>query len=137
MKTPIKVLLGFALVAVLVVGGGSWLVRTYGGDIAQSAVTSATGDEGLGELASKVAEGEDLSDDEIQDALDVDDATYDKLKSAAEEAGIDLNDSAQLREIAAQHVGDASEAADIVSQLESGAISQEEAAQELKALVGE
>lgn len=135
MKTAAKVLIGFAVVIALVLAGGYWFLSTQASNIAQSTVSSATGNDALGDLAAKVMAGEDLTDAEIQSALGVDDATYKKIKKTASNAGIDLNDSSQLRDIAVKNAGNIGEVESIVNDVKSGSLSEKEAEKKLKELV--
>lgn len=135
MKTAAKVLVGFAVVIALVLAGGYWFLQTQAPSVAESTVSSATGNEQLGELARKVMAGEDLTDPEIQGALGVDSATYKKVKEAASDAGIDLNDSEQLKGIAAKNASKLGDVESIVSKVKSGEMSEEQAAKKLEGLV--
>lgn len=135
MKTLLKALVACVIVVALALGGGYWFLTQKADEAAGSAVSSVTGSDEVGALAEKVMSGEDLTDAEIQQGLGVDGATYQKVKEAAASAGIDLNDSQQLRSIAVKNADKAPEAQEIVDQVRSGALTEKEAAAKLEALV--
>ena len=136
MKTLLKFVVGLAVVAAVAGAVVVFWPQITGHTIAGSAVSAVTGSSSAASLVDKVASGTDLTDSEIEKALGIDSATYKKLKSAAASAGIDLNDSSQLQSLVQAASGHASELQSLVSELESGALSETEAANRLSDLLG-
>lgn len=135
MKTLLKILVTLAILAVIVIAAACAISSCVNDNI-ESAVTQATGNSKAGALASALMNGSDIDDADIQDALGVDSATYNKIKEAAAGAGIDITDSDQLRDALADNVGNLGSTSEVVSQLSSGEISSDEAASELASLLG-
>lgn len=136
MRKLLKVLVGLAVIAVIVCGVVMLWPQFTGHTFAGSVTEAVTGSETAGELADAVSSSDTVSDDEIQSTLGLTDSEYEKVKSVAEDAGIDINDSDQLESLASKAAGHTGELKSIASELESGEISESTAASEISSILG-
>ncbi len=132
MKRAVKVLIALVVVAVVGIFCFSFVRQCTSQMIVGNAVTSLTGSEKAGDAAAAIMNGEDLSDAQLADAFGLDASTFATIKDAASSAGIDLNDSDQLRDIALSNTDKLSELKGLASEVASGEISAEDAAAQLK-----
>jgi hypothetical protein len=136
LRKLLKVLVGFAVVCAIIACVVALWPQFTGHTVVGSVTEAVTGSETAGELADAVSSSDTVSDDEIQSTLGLTDSEYEKLKSLAEDAGIDINDSDQLKSLASQAAGHTSELKSIAQQLESGEISESTAASEISSILG-
>ena len=132
MKRAVKVLIALVVVAVVGIFCFSFVRQCTSQMIVGNAVTSLTGSEKAGDAAAAIMNGEDLSDAQLADAFGLDASTFATIKDAASDAGIDLNDSDQLRDIALSNTDKLGELKGLASEVASGEISAEDAAAQLK-----
>ena len=158
MKKLLKIVLALVLAAVVVVavteGTGNSLIDGILSD-AQSTVNSAvdaavneatetaieevlsriaeTGDAGA--LATELLTSDTVSDETYLAALGVDSEMYYQVKAAAAAYGVDLNDAAQLREIAAANVDSLGSVLSVVDDYLDGLIDIDETMSQLNSLL--
>lgn len=122
--------LAVTIVIVAVVGMG-----VYGflhrGDLVESAVVEATGNQDLAGIAHKIAIGEDPTDEELQELLGVDSKTYKSIKKSAESLGIDPNNGKQLQEIATKNADKFDDVRTIAEQVQAGKLTTDQAMEKL------
>ncbi len=132
MKRAVKVLIALVVVVVVGIFCFSFVRQCTSQMVVGNAVASLTGSEKAGDAAAAIMNGEDLSDAELADAFGLDANTFATIKDAASDAGINLNDSDQLRDIALSNTDKLSELKGLASEVASGEISAEDAAAQLK-----
>lgn len=132
MKRAVKLLIALAIVAMVCIACFSFVRQCTSQAVVGNAVASLTGSEKAGQAAADIMNGVDLSDAELADAFGLDANTFARIKDAAADAGIDLNDSGQLRDIALANADKLGELKSLASELTSGALSAEDAAAQLK-----
>ena len=132
MKRAVKVLIALVVVAMVGIFCFSFVRQCTSQMIVGNAVTSLTGSERAGDAAAPIMNGEELSDAQLADAFGLDAGTFATIKDAASSAGIDLNDSDQLRDIALSNTDKLGELKGLASEVASGEISAEDAAAQLK-----
>ena len=136
MKTLAKILVTLLVIVVILLFAAGPIQSCVNSAIIEDEASSYFGDDsGISGLVSAVLAGEDLTDEEIIGALDVDSSAYYQVKEAAAEAGVDFNDSEQLRDVAFANVGNVGEIEGVISDLQSGEISGSEAASELESII--
>ena len=136
-KGTVKILVTLLVAAVVVFALALGAIRhCASGTMVEQAVTSATGNEKAGKLAGSIMDGKNLSSTDYMEALGIDEKAYAKLEHAAKRAQINLNDSAQLKDIVTANVDKLGDVKRIVGDCVSGKITEKQAGKKLADLLG-